>query len=73
MCTLHRFKIVDDDVDVKALIPDNVGNTLDEDIDADKPTVAEVVDERPEEVQILEKYRNDKRWKVLENGNVHCI
>ncbi len=60
-----RSRIIDDDVDVKMLLPENLTNTLDEDIGDDDPTVAEFIDERPEDVKQLEKYREDKRWKVM--------
>ena len=68
-----RMRILDDDIDVTALVPSNVGNTLDEDIGDDTPTVADVIDERPEHVQQLEKYRQDSRWKRLAGGGFGCI
>ena len=59
------MKIVDDDIDVKALALDNSEITVDDLIGENDPTVAGVIDERPEHVQILEKYRDDNRWKAL--------
>ena len=64
------MRIFDDDIDVTALVPENVANTLDEDIGDDNPTVADVVDERPEHVKQLEKYRQDSRWKLMSSGAV---
>jgi pre-mRNA-splicing factor CWC26 len=58
-------KILDDDIDVKALIPKNIKNTIDEDIGADKPAVADFIDERPNEVIELEKFRQSNRWKII--------
>jgi len=60
-----RVKILDDDIDVKSLIPKNIKNTIDEDIGADKPLVADFVDERPKEVIELEKFRQSNCWKIV--------
>jgi pre-mRNA-splicing factor CWC26 len=60
-----RVKILDDDIDVKALIPKNIKNTIDEDIGADKPEVADFIDERPRDVIELEKFRQSNRWKTI--------
>ena len=61
----RRVKILDDDVDMKSLLPKNIFNTLDEDIEIDKPMVAAFVDERPTQVVELEQFRQDKRWKLV--------
>ena len=60
-----RGKIFDDDIDAKQLIPKNIKNTIDEDIGADKPLVADFVDERPKEVIELEKFRQSSCWKIV--------
>ncbi|KAH3691062.1 BUD13 homolog isoform X2 [Dreissena polymorpha] len=60
-----KSRIVDDDVDFKSLLPENLSNTLDDDVGDNDPTVADVIDERPESVQILEKYRKSGTWKVM--------
>ena len=60
-----RIRIYDDDVDFKSLLPDTLSNTLDDDLDNNDPVVAIVVDERPKEVQELERFRKDHRWKVI--------
>ena len=36
-----------------------------EESEDEAPTVAEIVDERPEHVRRLEEYRKNQRWKVL--------
>ena len=64
-----RSKIIDDDVDLKSLLPENIGNTLDEDIGEDDPTIVAIIDERPENIKQLESYRySDGRWKTLGKG-----
>jgi len=60
-----RVKILDDDVDFKALLPQNINNTLDDDIGDDNPAVAEFVDERPQHVKELERFRQSKQWKLV--------
>ena len=64
---------MDDDIDFKSLLPDNLENTLEEDIGDNDPTVADFIDERPENVQQLEKYRTDARWKLLVGRSNHLI
>ena len=59
------MKIVDDDIDVNALLPENLSNTLEEDVGDNLPTIAEFVDERPVEVQELENFRTNEKWKVI--------
>jgi len=46
-------------------LPDNLGNTLEEDVGDNDPTIADFIDERPEYVKQLEKYREDQRWRIL--------
>lgn len=65
---VYRSRIVDDDVDFKSLLPSNLTNTLEEDVGDNDPVVAEVIDERPEHVKLLEKYRSSGAWKVLGKG-----
>lgn len=60
-----RIKILDDDVDFKALLPENIGNTLDDDIGDDTPAVAQFIDERPQNVKELERFRQSKQWKLV--------
>ena len=59
------MKILDDDVDFKTLLPQNINNTLDDDIGDDNPAVAEFVDERPQHVKELERFRQSKQWKLI--------
>lgn len=63
-----RSRIVDDDVDFKSLLPSNLENTLEEDVGDNDPTVADIIDERPDYIKHLEAYRDDNRWKVLGKG-----
>lgn len=60
-----RIKILDDDVDFKALLPENINNTLDDDIGDDTPAVAQFIDERPQHVKELERFRQSKQWKLV--------
>ena len=64
-CDFVRVKIFDDDVDFKTLLPENINNTLDDDIGDDNPAVAEFVDERPQHVKELERFRLSKQWKLV--------
>uniref|UniRef100_W5MFK8 BUD13 homolog n=1 Tax=Lepisosteus oculatus TaxID=7918 RepID=W5MFK8_LEPOC len=61
--TAKGMRIVDDDVDWKQLIKSEEKDDYEEEEEA--PVVAEVIDERPEEVKRLEEFRNSKRWKTL--------
>ncbi|KAK2138042.1 hypothetical protein NP493_9073g00005, partial [Ridgeia piscesae] len=59
------IKIVDDDVDFKALAASDSEKDIEEYFQENKPTVAEFIDERPQELQQLEKYRQNKKWKLI--------
>ncbi|KAK3107918.1 hypothetical protein FSP39_025131 [Pinctada imbricata] len=61
----HRSRIVDDDIDIKALSTGDLGTTLEEDVGDNDPTIAGIIDERPEHVQRLEAYRQEGKWKVI--------
>uniref|UniRef100_A0A3Q4BTA6 BUD13 homolog n=1 Tax=Mola mola TaxID=94237 RepID=A0A3Q4BTA6_MOLML len=56
------LKIVDDDIDWKEMV--NVQEEIEEEED-EVPVIAEVIDERPEEVKQLEAFRTSNRWKVI--------
>ncbi|KAK7105751.1 BUD13 homolog [Littorina saxatilis] len=56
-------RIIDDDIDLKTFGA-SASNEQEQSED-EAPTVAEVVDERPEHVKRLEQYRKDQRWKIL--------
>ena len=68
-----RVKIVDDDVDFDSLLPGNIENTLEDDVGDNEPTVAEFVDERPDHVIQMERYREDSRWKTLGHGKYTAL
>ncbi|XP_070699691.1 BUD13 homolog [Pempheris klunzingeri] len=56
------LKIVDDDIDWKQMV--NQEEEIEEDED-EAPVIAEVIDDRPEEVKQLEAFRTTNRWKVI--------
>ncbi|CAH1797408.1 unnamed protein product [Owenia fusiformis] len=69
-------RIVDDDVDFSTTQPDNNDGTIDDFTGDNDPTVAEVVDERPEHIKRLEAYRKSEKWKTVDkdkekNGSDH--
>ncbi|XP_077447753.1 BUD13 homolog [Stigmatopora argus] len=62
------LKIVDDDVDWRQTVAE--GNEADEE-DDEAPVIAEVIDERPDDVRMLEIFRSSSRWKVIgEDENI---
>ncbi|CAG00506.1 unnamed protein product [Tetraodon nigroviridis] len=56
------LKIVDDDIDWKQMVKEEEEV---EDDDEEAPVIAEVIDERPEEVKQMEVFRTGNRWKVI--------
>ncbi|XP_029304928.1 LOW QUALITY PROTEIN: BUD13 homolog [Cottoperca gobio] len=56
------LKIVDDDIDWKQLVTEE--NEIEED-EEEAPVIAEMIDDRPEEVKQLEAFRTSNRWKVI--------
>ncbi|KAM7374342.1 hypothetical protein PAMP_007008 [Pampus punctatissimus] len=56
------LKIVDDDIDWRQMVREE--NEVEEDED-EAPVIAEVIDDRPEEVKQLETFRTSNRWKVI--------
>ncbi|KAM9847181.1 BUD13 homolog [Aulostomus maculatus] len=56
------LKIVDDDIDWRQMVTEE--KEIEED-EEEAPVIAEVIDERPEEVKQLEVFRNTNRWKVV--------
>ncbi|XP_077402534.1 BUD13 homolog isoform X1 [Vanacampus margaritifer] len=56
------LKIVDDDIDWKQTVAEE--NEEEED-DEEAPVIAEVIDERPDDVRMLEIFRSSSRWKVI--------
>jgi len=58
--TDFRLKILDEDIDLSC-IPNGDVNQVDD----EEPTIAEIIDERPEEVKIREAYANSKLWKTI--------
>ncbi|XP_059207711.1 BUD13 homolog [Centropristis striata] len=56
------LKIVDDDIDWKQMVQEE--KEIEED-EEEAPVVAEVIDDRPEEVKQLEAFRTSNRWKVI--------
>ncbi|XP_077402535.1 BUD13 homolog isoform X2 [Vanacampus margaritifer] len=60
------LKIVDDDIDWKQTVAEE--NEEEED-DEEAPVIAEVIDERPDDVRMLEIFRSSSRWKVIGDEN----
>ncbi|XP_034462260.1 BUD13 homolog [Hippoglossus hippoglossus] len=56
------LKIVDDDIDWKQMVAEEQEDEEDEE---EAPVVAEMIDDRPEEVKQLEAFRTGNRWKVI--------
>ncbi|KAM4726174.1 BUD13 homolog [Anableps anableps] len=56
------LKIVDDDIDWRQMVKEQTEVEEDEE---EAPVVAEVIDERPDEVKQLEAFRTSNRWKVV--------
>ncbi|XP_051256632.1 BUD13 homolog isoform X2 [Dicentrarchus labrax] len=56
------LKIVDDDIDWKQMVKEE--EEIEED-EEEAPVIAEVIDERPDEVKQLEAFRTSNRWKVI--------
>ncbi|XP_008276986.1 BUD13 homolog [Stegastes partitus] len=56
------LKIVDDDIDWRQMVTEQVEVEEDEE---EAPVIAEVIDDRPEEVKQLEAFRTSHRWKVI--------
>ncbi|GAA6232179.1 BUD13 homolog isoform X2 [Lates japonicus] len=56
------LKIVDDDIDWKQMV--NEEKEVEEDED-EAPVIAEVIDDRPDEVKQLEAFRTSNRWRVI--------
>ncbi|XP_060910852.1 BUD13 homolog [Labrus mixtus] len=56
------LKIVDDDIDWKQLVKQEEEVEEDEE---EAPVIAEVIDERPEEIKQLENFRTSNRWKII--------
>ncbi|XP_037124788.1 BUD13 homolog isoform X1 [Syngnathus acus] len=56
------LKIVDDDIDWRQTTEEK--NEVEED-DEEAPMIAEVIDERPDDVRMMELYRSSSRWRVI--------
>ncbi|XP_078122508.1 BUD13 homolog [Sander vitreus] len=56
------LKIVDDDIDWKQMAIEE--KEIEED-EEEAPVIAEMIDDRPEEVKQLEAFRTSNRWKVI--------
>ncbi|RMB91940.1 hypothetical protein DUI87_31468 [Hirundo rustica rustica] len=57
------MRIVDDDVSWNSIAA--APEKEEEDDEADLPVVAEFIDERPDEVKLMEEFRTNSKWKVL--------
>ncbi|KAM9333388.1 BUD13 homolog [Pholidichthys leucotaenia] len=59
----QRLKIVDDDIDWKQMVKEQKEEEEEEEDEA--PVIAEVIDDRPEDVKQMEAFRTSNRWKVI--------
>ncbi|XP_059912885.1 BUD13 homolog [Gadus macrocephalus] len=57
------LKIVDDDIDWKQMV-DKAAEDTEED-EEEAPVIAELIDERPEDVKRLEAFRTSDKWRTL--------
>ena len=63
----YSFKIVDEDIDMSKI---GIGN---DGVEEEQPTVAEVIDERPDSVRLMEEYSSNTKWKKIVNGNCYSF
>ncbi|KFV78835.1 BUD13 [Struthio camelus australis] len=61
------MRIVDDDVSWNSIAV--VQEKEEEEDEGDMPVVAEFIDERPEEVKLMEEFRSNTKWKLLGEQN----
>ncbi|XP_022531720.2 BUD13 homolog [Astyanax mexicanus] len=60
------MKIVDDDIDWRQLsAKTEEENKEEEEEEEEAPVVAEIIDERPDEVQQLEAFRTSNKWRIM--------
>uniref|UniRef100_UPI00358EF85B BUD13 homolog n=1 Tax=Myxine glutinosa TaxID=7769 RepID=UPI00358EF85B len=62
----YRLRILDDDVDWRSYAVDSKEDPVASSEEDEVPAVAEFVDERPREVQILEEYRQTRKWRLID-------
>ncbi|KFQ71662.1 BUD13 [Phaethon lepturus] len=61
------MRIVDDDVSWNSIAA--VQEKEEEEDEGDMPVVAEFIDERPDEVKLMEEFRTNTKWKLLGDQN----
>ncbi|XP_014740228.1 PREDICTED: BUD13 homolog [Sturnus vulgaris] len=61
------MRIVDDDVSWNSIAA--APEKEEEEDEGDMPVVAEFIDERPEEVKLMEEFRTNSKWKLLGGEN----
>ncbi|NWX67790.1 BUD13 protein, partial [Alca torda] len=61
------MRIVDDDVSWNSIAA--VPEKEEEEDEGDMPVVAEFIDERPDEVKLMEEFRTNAKWKLLGDQN----
>ncbi|CAL1573490.1 unnamed protein product [Knipowitschia caucasica] len=59
------LKIVDDDIDWRQIAKEAKEKAEEEAEEEEEPVIAEVIDERPEEIKQLELFRSSNRWKIV--------
>ena len=69
-----RIKIFDDDIDINAVAPTlEETEAKEEELLDDAPTVADIVDDRPEHIKQIEAYRQSEKWKTLQGWLVDLV
>ncbi|XP_019398648.1 PREDICTED: BUD13 homolog [Crocodylus porosus] len=67
------LRIVDDDVSWSSLgTAEGPERDEAEDDEGDQPVVAEFIDERPDEVKLMEEFRMNNKWKLLGEQDEDC-
>ncbi|XP_055792917.1 BUD13 homolog [Salvelinus fontinalis] len=59
------MKIVDDDVDWKQMTGEKGNEEEEEEEEEEAPVVAEMIDDRPDEIKRLEAFRTSNKWRVM--------
>ncbi|PNF38109.1 BUD13-like protein [Cryptotermes secundus] len=67
--THERFRVVDDDIDLKNMRPLDEGELDLYHLSEDAPQIAGIIDERPEYMRTLEEFRGTRKWRIMSDEN----